>query len=100
MSAPELGRFDELSGARFKLVKSASDKYRRCSTRVLVARKRLRVAEQDFEISKAELLRAIDAVQVPLPGLTSGPAVPGLDAPGDGPAYFGPSDPDVIVRLP
>lgn len=78
VSSPWKSSFDEMAGARFKLVKSASDKYRRCGTRLNVARKRLRVAELDFKIAAQELDRAIEAVQAPLPDFESGPAVPGL----------------------
>jgi hypothetical protein len=78
VSVLEPGGFDEMRGARFKLVKQASDKYRRCGARLDVARKRVRIAELDFMLAKEELARAIDAVQAPLPGLESGPEVPGL----------------------
>ncbi len=47
----------------YKLVKQASDQYRRAGTRLERARKSLRDAERAFDQAKRDLKCAIDAVQ-------------------------------------
>jgi hypothetical protein len=78
MSTPERGTFEDRSLQGFKLVKQASDNYRRVATRLERARKALQHAEADFDDARRGLKLAIDAVQPSLPAVDSGPAVPGL----------------------
>ncbi len=67
MSAPVRGSFDQGSDMRYKLVKQASENYRRVANRLERTRKLLARTELDFEDAKRGLKLAIDAVQAPLP---------------------------------
>jgi hypothetical protein len=61
----------------YKLVKAASDRYRRAGARLERARKVCRTAEREYAEAKRGLKLAVDGVQ-PAPEFESGPKVPGL----------------------
>ncbi len=80
---------DEVSKANFKLVREASDRYRRAGNKLDRARKVLRVAEREHEEATKELRLAIAAVQPdvlaePVPVQVELPCCPaGVDDPKD-----------------
>ncbi len=65
----------------YKLVKQASDQYRRAGAKLERARKALREAERNYDLARRDLKLSIDAIQPSLPIPTEQPDLHGWAEP-------------------